>query len=90
MFKPDNEHLHNKIHQRLKLRTKSRVAANSLTGLLIAGGSTGVAFAGYHWQWLSPLDRSWGWVFCAQVMIYLIVYILLSRPFKKAADVAVN
>ena len=90
MFKPDNEHLHNKIHQRLQTKTKSRVAANSLTGLLIACASTGVAFAGYYWQWLSPLDRDWGWVFCAQVATYLAVYVFLSKSIPKAADIAIN
>ena len=90
MFKPDNEHLHNKIHQRLQTKTKSRVAANSLTGLLVACTSTGVAFAGYYWQWLSPLDRDWGWVFCAQVATYLAVYVFLSKSIPKAADIAIN
>lgn len=80
MFKPDNCHLHNYIHERLKVNAKSRVAANSLTGLLIAGASTGVAFIGYHWELLSPTDSAWGWVFCAQVVVYLLVYLYLSRP----------
>jgi len=90
MFKPDNEHLHNKIYERLVSKTKSRVAANSVTGLLIACASTGVAFAGYHWQLLSPVDRDWGWVFCIQVVIYLSAYAFLSRSMPKAADVPVN
>jgi UDP-GlcNAc:undecaprenyl-phosphate GlcNAc-1-phosphate transferase len=80
MFKPDNEHLHNKIHERLKSKTKSRVAANSLTGILIACASTGVALAGYYWQLLTVTDRAWGWVFCVQVVVYLVVYAALSRP----------
>jgi UDP-N-acetylmuramyl pentapeptide phosphotransferase/UDP-N-acetylglucosamine-1-phosphate transferase len=79
MFMPDNYHLHNYIHERLKLNTRSRVAANSLTGLLIASGSTGVAFIGYHWKLLLPTDSAWGWVFCVQVVIYLLVYSYLSR-----------
>mgnify|MGYP002633123843 CR=1 FL=1 len=86
MFKPDNYHLHNYIHERLKLKTKSRVAANSLTGLLIAGGSTGIAFVGYHWQVLSPLDGAWAWVFCCQVIVYLLVYLQLSRAKQATSD----
>ena len=79
MFKPDNYHLHNYIHERLKVNTKSRVAANSMTGLIIACASTGVAFTGYHYDWLSPTDSAWGWVFCVQVIVYTLVYLHLSR-----------
>lgn len=82
MFKPDNYHLHNYIHDRLKVNTRSRVAANSLTGLLIASGSTGVAFVGFYWELLSPTDSEWGWVFCAQVVFYLLTYLYLSRSDK--------
>jgi len=87
MFKPDNQHLHNKIHNRLKFRTKSRVLANSVTGLLIAGASTGVAFAGYHWELLAPLDRAWGWVFCVQVIAYFAAYAFLSRPLLEPTHI---
>ncbi|CAI8162114.1 MAG: Undecaprenyl-phosphate alpha-N-acetylglucosaminyl 1-phosphate transferase [Cellvibrionales bacterium UBA7375] len=88
MFKPDNYHLHNYIHQRLKAKTKSRVAANSLTGLLIAGASTGLAFVGYHWQLLAPTDSAWGWVFCLQVGVYLLMYLLLSRSQQATAELS--
>lgn len=86
MFKPDNFHLHNYIHERLKAKTKSRVAANSLTGLLIAAASTGAAFIGHHYNWLAPKDSAWGWVFCAQVVVYIVVYLLLSRSDQPAAS----
>ncbi|MDG1693875.1 MAG: hypothetical protein P8I13_03320 [Porticoccaceae bacterium] len=85
MFKPDNYHLHNYIHERLKVNSRSRVAANSLTGLLIAGSSTGLAFIGLHWNLLSATDKNWGWVFCGQVAIYLLVYLKLSRVQKTTA-----
>ena len=88
MFKPDNYHLHNYIHQRLKAKTKSRVAANSLTGLLIAGASTGAAFVGYHWQLLAPTDSAWGWVFCAQVGVYLLIYLLLSQSEQATGELS--
>lgn len=79
MFKPDNHHLHNYIHEQLKVRTKSRVAANSLTGLIVAGASAGMAFAGHHWGLLAPTDSAWGWVFCAQVGLYILAYAQLRR-----------
>ena len=88
MFNPDNYHLHNYIHQRLKAKTKSRVAANSLTGLLIAGASTGMAFVGYHWQLLAPTDSAWGWVFCAQVGVYLLIYLQLSRSEQATGELS--
>jgi UDP-N-acetylmuramyl pentapeptide phosphotransferase/UDP-N-acetylglucosamine-1-phosphate transferase len=88
MFKPDNYHLHNYIHQRLKAKTKSRVAANSLTGLLIAGASTGMAFVGYHWQLLAPTDSAWGWVFCAQVGLYLLLCLQLSRSEEATSELS--
>ena len=86
MFKPDNEHLHNKIHQRLKSKTKSRVAANSLTGIMIACASTGVALVGYYWELLAVTDRAWGWVFCAQLVVYLVAYAVLSKPQAESLD----
>ncbi len=83
IFKPDNYHLHNVIHGRLKQMLKSRVAANSLTGLLIAFGSTGIAFLGDYMGWLSPVDSAWGWVFLAQLVLYLLSYAsLTSKPNK--------
>jgi UDP-GlcNAc:undecaprenyl-phosphate GlcNAc-1-phosphate transferase len=88
MFKPDNYHLHNYIHERLKAKTKSRVAANSLTGLLIASASTGLAFVGHHWQLLAPTDSAWGWVFCVQVGLYLLMYLQLSRSQQATAELS--
>ena len=84
MFKPDNYHLHNYIHQHLKAKLRSRVAANSFTGLIIALASTGVAFFGLHWNYLEATSGEWGWVFIAQVLIYLLSYWTLSRPAKTA------
>ena len=80
MFKPDNYHLHNYIHRHLKTKLRSRVAANSFTGLIIALASTGVAFFGLHWNYLKATSGEWGWVFIAQVLIYLLSYWTLSRP----------
>jgi len=77
-FKPDNNHLHNMLHNRLRAKTKSRVVANSATGLIIAGASTGVALVGSHSGWLSPVDSAWGWVFVGQIALYMICYTWLS------------
>jgi len=76
-LKPDNNHLHNLLHDRLRAKTKSRVVANSITGLIIAGASTGVALIGSHFSWLSPVDSAWGWVFIGQIGLYAIGYLWL-------------
>jgi UDP-GlcNAc:undecaprenyl-phosphate GlcNAc-1-phosphate transferase len=83
MFKPDNHHLHNYIHEQLKTKTRSRVAANSLTGLIIACASTGVAFIGFSWGYLEATSRQWGWVFVAQVLVYSLSYWSLSKPTRE-------
>lgn len=82
MFKPDNYHLHNYIHQHLKANLRSRVAANSLTGLTVALATTGVAFVGLNWNILEATSSDWGWVFVVQVLVYLLTYWALSRPAK--------
>ena len=82
MFKPDNHHLHNYIHEHLKTKTRSRVAANSFTGLIVACASTGVAFFGVSLGFLDATSSQWGWVFVAQVIVYLLSYWGLSRPVR--------
>lgn len=86
MFKPDNYHLHNYIHEQLKTKTRSRVAANSFTGLIIACASTGVAFVGSSWGYLEATSSQWGWVFVAQVLVYLLSYWALSRPVRQVVN----
>jgi UDP-GlcNAc:undecaprenyl-phosphate GlcNAc-1-phosphate transferase len=86
MFKPDNHHLHNYIHEQLKTKTRSRVAANSFTGLVIACASTGVAFVGSSWGYLEATSSQWGWVFIAQVLVYLLSYWGLSRPVRQVVN----
>lgn len=83
MFKPDNYHLHNYIHAQLKTKTRSRVAANSLTGLIVACASTGVAFVGISFDVLNATSRQWGWVFLVQVLFYLLSYWSLSNFTKE-------
>ncbi len=83
MFSPDNYHLHNYIHEQLKTKTRSRVAANSLTGLIVACASTGVAFVGLSWEYLEATSSQWGWIFVAQVLVYLLSYWGLSRPVRQ-------
>ena len=64
MFKPDNYHLHNYIHEQLKTKTRSRVAANSFTGLIVACASTGVAFFGVSLGFLDATSSQMGLGIC--------------------------
>lgn len=82
IFMPDNYHLHNYLHEYLKKLTRSRVAANSLTGLIIATASSGIAFVGISMNLLNESSRLWGIVFAVQVSVYLFSYWLLTRPSK--------
>ena len=86
MFKPDNYHLHNYIHEQLKTKTRSRVAANSLTGLIVACGSTGIAYMGIKLEFLEATSSEWIWVFIIQLLIYLAGYWALSKPASSKVE----
>jgi hypothetical protein len=75
MFLPDNDHLHNRIHLRFKALFKSPTMANSMTGLLIASASSGVALVGYLGSWWPAAGSEWLAVFAAQCMLYALVFI---------------
>jgi hypothetical protein len=48
---PDNEHLHNRLFRQARRSIDNPVLANSLTGLLISGATSGVAVLGYLLAW---------------------------------------
>lgn len=75
MFLPDNDHLHNRIHFQFKKLFKSKNMANSMTGLLIAGASSGVALAGYLGSWWPAAGSGWLAVFAAQCILYAVAFI---------------
>ena len=82
MFLPDNDHLHNRIHFHFKKLFKSQNLANSLTGVLIASASSGVALAGYLGSWWPAAGSGWLVVFAAQCMLYTVVFIG-TAPIEK-------
>lgn len=90
MFKPDNYHLHNYIHEHLRSISRSRTAANSLTGLIITSFTTGIAFLGQHFNILDTTDPRWGWIFLFQVVFYGCIYMYLSSSSEATNKLADN
>jgi hypothetical protein len=78
-FAADNGHLHNRLHERLKRVIKSRVLANSMTGLIISGSSSGVTVVGYLNEWWPVTSDNWLIVFVAQYLVYGAVMLWLAR-----------
>ena len=78
-FSPDNDHLHNRIYFQLAKRLGSGVLANSLTGLLISGSTSGLVLLGYSQQWWPISSNEWGVVFVVQIAAYLVAFIIFDR-----------
>jgi UDP-GlcNAc:undecaprenyl-phosphate GlcNAc-1-phosphate transferase len=86
-FEADNGHLHNHLHQRLKLALKSEVTANSFTGLVISGCTSGLVMAGYVGGWRTANSGDWVWVFVIEVAIYVIGMRLFAQRAPKPVGV---
>jgi UDP-GlcNAc:undecaprenyl-phosphate/decaprenyl-phosphate GlcNAc-1-phosphate transferase len=75
-FLPDNDHFHNRLHFHVAKLLHSKTAANSLTGLIIAAGSSGPALVGYFAGWSSRTDLLWVVIFGAQFLAYISIFYL--------------
>ena len=73
---PDNDHLHNRVYEKLKPLTKSRILPNTLTGLLISGFSSGLVLVAYSQQIWMPSSNDWWILFAFQLLFYIVVYII--------------
>jgi UDP-N-acetylmuramyl pentapeptide phosphotransferase/UDP-N-acetylglucosamine-1-phosphate transferase len=73
-FLPDNEHLHNRLFRNVRRYVNSPVLANSLTGLLVSGFTSGITVLGYVQVWWDVSDSDWFLLFVAQIVLYLSVY----------------
>ena len=73
-MRPDNDHLHNRIHFQYRKLLKSKNMANSAAGLTVAGASAGVALLGYLTDWLPITSSQWSMVFAVQCLIYGLTY----------------
>ena len=78
-FVADSEHFHNRLHGYLIGRVKSKVLANSLTGLLVSGFSAGVVVCNYLLGILAPSDNGLMVIFFAEASVYVFCFWLLGR-----------
>lgn len=72
---PDNDHLHNRIHFHCNRWFRSRLVANSMTGILIVSCSSGIAWLGYNQEWWPITSNEWVWIFLAQFTLYCLAFI---------------
>ncbi len=88
-FQADNGHLHNRLYSFYAQKFKSRVLPNSLTGLTISGGSSGVCLIIYLLDWIPIESNTWFGIFGIQVAVYLITLSRL-RSTQMETDVLVS
>ena len=72
---PDNDHFHNRLHGFFRRRFKSKNLANSVTGLSIAGASSGLVLLIYVKDLININSAQWLWVFIFQSVLYGVVFI---------------
>ena len=87
-FSADNGHLHNRLHQFIKLRVNSAVMANSFTGLIISGSTSGVVLIAYLMDLLPSESDLWYLFFVAEICLYLVAlkYFTSIQPKTQYAD----
>ena len=78
IMKPDNDHLHNRIHFQYRKFIKSKNIANSAAGLTVAGASSGLVLWGYLGAWWPINSGQWIVIFAAQSVAYGLAYYLTS------------
>jgi UDP-GlcNAc:undecaprenyl-phosphate GlcNAc-1-phosphate transferase len=78
-FSPDNDHLHNRLHFQIKKILGGGVLSNSITGLLISGGSAGLVLIAYIGQWWPITSDNWFWLFIVECVLYLGAFKLSGR-----------
>ena len=82
---PDNDHFHNRLHAFFARRLRSKNLANTMTGLSISGGSSGVVLLLYLLGTISLDSYLWIFVFILQATIYFIIYIYLGARLQMYA-----
>jgi UDP-GlcNAc:undecaprenyl-phosphate GlcNAc-1-phosphate transferase len=87
---PDNDHLHNKVHAFFKSRLRSKNMANSLTGVSIAGGTSGLVLVVYVCGLFPANSNLWLWVFIAQCGLYGVVAIAADAAVRNARSKAIQ
>ena len=82
-FSADNGHLHNRLHRFLKPRVKSPMMANSLTGVIISGSTSGAVLVIYLLALLPTQSDLWFGLFAIEVALYLVTLIYLTSVQPK-------
>jgi UDP-N-acetylmuramyl pentapeptide phosphotransferase/UDP-N-acetylglucosamine-1-phosphate transferase len=77
--KPDNDHLHNRIHFQYRKIFRSKNLANSASGLTVAAASSGVVLLGYLSNWWPITSEQWVFVFATQCLVYGLAYYTTGR-----------
>ena len=85
IFLPDNDHLHNRVHFHCQGWFRSKMLANSMTGVIVVSFSSGLALLGYTDAWWSVTSNQWAWVFLGQCTMYLFTFVVtgLARPISQ-------
>jgi UDP-N-acetylmuramyl pentapeptide phosphotransferase/UDP-N-acetylglucosamine-1-phosphate transferase len=86
----DNGHLHNRLYNFYVPKFKSRVTPNSLTGLTISSGSSGVSLLIYVFDWIAIDSNAWFGIFGIQVVVYLITLSRLRRMQMNQSEGAIE
>ena len=79
----NNDHYHNRLHHLIEPHIKSRVFANSATGILIACTTSGITVALVSNGLLSVTDTSWWLIFAAMASLQVVSYTVLGRIPKR-------
>lgn len=86
----DNGHLHNRLYSFYAPKFKSRVTPNSLTGLTISGGSSGVSLIIYVFDWIAIDSNAWFGIFGIQVVVYLVTLSRLRRTQMNQSEILIG
>jgi len=81
--KPDNDHLHNRIHFQYRKIFRSKNLANSASGLTVAAASSGVILLGYLSNWWPITSEQWVFVFATQCLVYGLAYYATGRTVSQ-------
>ncbi len=76
---PDNDHYHNRLHHLIRPLIKSRVFANSATGILIACSTSGSTVAFALTGLMPASDSGWWLLFAVLATFQVVSYLLLGR-----------
>jgi UDP-GlcNAc:undecaprenyl-phosphate/decaprenyl-phosphate GlcNAc-1-phosphate transferase len=87
---PDNDHYHNRLHHFIKPHIKSRVLANSATGILIACTTSGSTVAIMRYELLSVTDANWWFIFAVIASLQVVSFTVLGRISQRQPQLVMD